>query len=556
MQIKEPQRFLSLWIFILILFLGSSLHGEMLLSPELAKSTTWLSLFAKKDQDRLRSLVSALDKARIAMIQDVQTTQDALLIYENKVRILETLLDRYRNDEAAFTSAEQWLELPPLSLIEAQKELSRLKQRYLADARAYADYKFGHRSAGTLLTYKQQEEILLKNGKAFADFIAPRIKSLGKTALKALALSLASRLQTHPDCPEEILDLVAAAEKLSSVLYRQWIVLLAQGSPSLIQPSALKGLKDTPEGQTFDKTLTLFSDAYTCKKQMRELIPVAISLRIYTDRLAHFIGTDEQIPLVSNEFLEKLFSDQIVQLCFSCSSNILLRHALFDILTMSWVYGTRPELWQDGRWPFGPIPPERVRTALLSLLAAPGAEPASAVDDKRPSQTSWEAILRAESFARQLQYPQDLSNLLSVLSEFMLQEQSFSLFFESQRYETERAELLHKLNKALYGAPSVSSLVSAVHNQAFLFIQWQSRELLPPELLGLLIQANKKNDNGELHPWLHPYILAVGRMRGIPGALLINNNLYGTETNSTLYMWANNGSFRLVYYTNRLGLQE
>jgi len=93
-------------------------------------------------------------------------------------------------------------------------------------------------------------------------------------------------------------------------------------------------------------------------------------------------------------------------------------------------------------------------------------------------------------------------------------------------------------------------------NQAFLLIQLNSQELLSPELLGLLIQSNKRVVNKELQPWLQSYLVKFGRMKGIPEGLLINKTLYGSETNCMLLIQTNNSVFRLVHYTNRLGIQE
>jgi hypothetical protein len=557
MVAKRRYGFLTVCGLLFLSVVGpAELPADSLLSPNLAKSTTWVSLFAKKDQERLRSLISSLDKTRTAMVQDTQTALESLSVYGDKVRLLEALLDRYRFDEGACIKAEQWLELPNLAPLEAQKELSRLKLLYLANARAFADYQFGHRSGGELITYSKQEEILVKNGKTLAEFIGPRISSLGKSALKPLALSLASRLELHPDCPSEITELALRAEKLTAALYRQWIIVLAGGSPAGILPTAFKGLKDTAEGREFERAITQFNASYTQKRQIRELLPSAIILGLYTDRLAQFADTGEPIPPLHKEFLEQFFSSDSTRLGKACSADSLFRRALVDFLTTSWVYGTRPELWQDGRWPFGALGPASVRAAIQQVLAETGSNLASDFTESPLSQPSWEAVHGAEAFVLKIQRTQDLSSLLSAVSELLLQDQACALFLESPRYETYRINLFQKLNRAFYQAPLVSALVPLSFNQAFLFMQWQSKDLLAPELLGLLLQANKKAVTKELQPWLRTYLLALGPARGIPEGLLINQTLYGTETNCNLFIQANNSSLRLVYYTNRLGIQE
>jgi len=554
---KEQKMFLLAWGVLVFLFVEPCwLWADTLLSPNLAKSTSWVSLFAKKDQSRLRSLVSALDKTRSAMVQDTQSALEALSVYGDKVRLLEALLDRYRNDEDVFIKAELWLELPPLAPTEAQKELSRLKLLYLTDARAFADYQFGHRVGGELLTYNRQEEILVKNGKALADFLGPRLTSLGKATLKPLALSLASRLQLHPDCPAEIAELALRAEKLPSALYRQWIILLARGSPAGILPTAFKGLKNTPEGQEFEEAIYIFNESYTQKKNIRELLPSAIILSLYTDWLAQLVDTGEPIPSLNTNFLEHFFSNSISQLAKLCSSDKIFRRALLDVLTTSWVYGSRPELWQDGRWPFGSIGPESVRAALLQVLIETAYDGSSEDAEDSLTQPSWEAVLGSEAFVVKLQNTQDLSGLLSAVSELLLQNQTCTLFLESPRYARDRSALFQKLNRAFYQAPSVSALVPLTFNQAFLLMQWQTKDVLSPELLGFVLQANKKSVTKELQPWLRTYLFALGSARGIPGGLLSNQILYGTETNCNLFIQANSSSLRLVHYINRLGMQE
>jgi len=190
-----------------------------------------------------------------------------------------------------------------------------------------------------------------------------------------------------------------------------------------------------------------------------------------------------------------------------------------------------------------------VRTALRPVVMGTDA-------DAGDTQANWNTILDAETFAVKVQKAQDLATLLPMVSEFILQNQAFELFLESPRYAAERAELFQKLQKAFYGAPSVSSLVPLPFNQAFLLIQLNSQELLSPELLGLLIQSNKRVVNKELQPWLQSYLVKFGRMKGIPEGLLINKTLYGSETNCMLLIQTNNSVFRLVHYTNRLGIQE
>jgi hypothetical protein len=551
-MVRTGQRFFLLVGSILLFAFAppTLLWSDSLLSPNLAKSTAWISLFAKKDQDKGKSLITALDKARNAMILDGQTSVESLSVYGDKVRLLEALIYTYNNDEAALLRAEQWLELPALSLLDAKKELARLKLLYASEGRAFADFQFGHRSGSELLTYSKQEEMLLKNGKAFADFLTPRISSLGKTSLKPLALSLASRLQLHPDCPPEIAELAAKAERLSSSLYRQWVLISARGSPAALVPAAFKGLQDSPEGRDFEKALRAFSESYNQKKKMRESVPTAIILGIYTDILANITDIKDAVPPLNLDFLNNLFSSQIVQLSKVCSTDPILRRSLLEVLSMSWVYASRPELYQNGLWPFGAISPEMVRTSLQPFVI--GTDDADAED----TQASWSTVLDAETFAVKVQKAQDLATLLPMVSEFILQNQAFELFLESPRYAAERAELFQKFQKAFYGAPSISSLVPLPFNQAFLLIQWNSQDLLTPELLGLLIQSNKRVVNKELHPWLQSYLVKLGRMKGIPEGLLINQALYGSEPNCMLLLQANNSVFQLVYYTNRLGIQE
>jgi hypothetical protein len=550
-MVRTGQRFFLLVGSILLFAFTppTLLWSDSLLSPNLAKSTAWISLFAKKDQDKGKSLITALDKARNAMILDGQTSVESLSVYGDKVRLLEALIYTYNNDEAALLRAEQWLELPALSLLDAKKELARLKLLYVSEGRAFADFQFGHRSGSELLTYSKQEELLLKNGKAFADFLTPRIGSLGKTSLKPLALSLASRLQLHPDCPPEIADVAAKAERLSSSLYRQWVLISARGSPAALVPAAFKGLQDSPEGRDFEKALRAFSESYNQKKRMRELVPTAIILGIYTDILANITDIKDAVPPLNFDFLSNLFSSQIVQVSKVCSTDPILRRSLLEVLSMSWVYASRPELYQKDLWPFGAISPEMVRTALRPVVMGTDA-------DAGDTQANWNTILDAETFAVKVQKAQDLATLLPMVSEFILQNQAFELFLESPRYAAERAELFQKLQKAFYGAPSVSSLVPLPFNQAFLLIQLNSQELLSPELLGLLIQSNKRVVNKELQPWLQSYLVKFGRMKGIPEGLLINKTLYGSETNCMLLIQTNNSVFRLVHYTNRLGIQE
>ncbi|WP_169311860.1 hypothetical protein [Gracilinema caldarium] len=532
------------------------IKADALLSPNLAKSTSWVSLFAKKDQERLRSLIVALDKTRAAMIQDTQNALDALSVYGDKIILLESLLDQYRSDEATFVKAEQWLELPPLSPLEAQKELARLKLLYLTEAKTFADYQYGHRTAGALLSYSKQEEMLLKHGKDLADFLSSRISSLGKSALKPLAVSLASRLQSHPDCPQAISELAALAEKLPTTLYRQWIVMVARGSPAIILPTAFKGLKDTLEGREFEKSLLLYNSFYVQKKQVRALLPLAMNLGMYTDRLAQFSGREDPMPSLNQDFLGQFFSKEIVQYGRLCSTDTMFRRALLEVLSLSWVYVSRPELWQEDRWPFGSLSPETIRNALLQVRDKTGLEHTGKDSDTMLSQVPWNAVLEAETFASKLQKPQELSHLLRLVSEFVLQNEACSLFLESHRYDADRNLLFQKFKTALYQAPSVSSLVPLSFNQAFLLMQWQSKDLLPPEILGLLLQAHKNVVTKELQPWLKTYMLTVGRSRGIPADFLINQNLYGTETNYNLFLLANKSGFRLVHYINRLGLKD
>jgi hypothetical protein len=554
---KSKTFFLFLYGLLLFIFISPlCIRADVLLSSNLAKSTSWVSLFAKKDQERLRSLITALDKTRTTMIQDTQTALDGLSVYGDKIMLLESLLDHYRGDETAFVKAEQWLELPPLSPLEAQKELSRLKLLYLTEAKTFADYQYGHRTAGVLLTYSKQEEQLIKNGKALADFLSSRISSLGKTALKPLALSLASRLQSHPDCPQAISELAILAEKLPTALYRQWIVLLARGSPAIILSAAFKGLTGTAEGRDFEKSLIAFNTSYIMKKKIRALLPLAMNLEMYTDRLAQFSGTEETIPPLHQDFLEQFFSKEITQYSTLCSTDTVFRRALLEVLSLSWVYATRPDLWQAERWPFGSLSPEIIRNALLQVQAETALQHSGEASDADMAQLSWNVVMEAETYVSKLQKPQELSRLLPLVSEFVLQNQATTLFLESQRYDTDRDRLFKKLKEALYQAPSVSALVPLPFNQAFLLMQWQSKDLLSPELLGLLLQANKKVGTKELQPWLKTYMMIMGRSRGIPADFLINPNLYGTETYCNLFIFANKSCFRLVHYTNRLGLKD
>jgi len=121
-MVRTGQRFFLLVGSILLFAFTppTLLWSDSLLSPNLAKSTAWISLFAKKDQDKGKSLITALDKTRNTMIQDVQTSIESLSVYGDKVRLLEALIYTYHNDEAALLRAEQWLELPALSLLDAK----------------------------------------------------------------------------------------------------------------------------------------------------------------------------------------------------------------------------------------------------------------------------------------------------------------------------------------------------------------------------------------------------------------------------------------------------
>ncbi|MCA1949656.1 MAG: hypothetical protein LDL24_03720 [Treponema sp.] len=492
--------------------------------------------------------MAELDKTRSAMIQDTQTVSEALVTYRNKIRLLESLLDRYRMNESAFIKAEQWLELPGLSVPEAEKELSRLRLLYFTEARSYADYQYGHRTTKEFITYSKQEELLLKNGKALADFLASRITKSGKSSLKPMALSLASRLMLHPDCPALISDLAVSAEQLPPSQYRQWINLLARGSPSVLTPSAIKGLADSAEGKSFEKLLTLFSTTYQRKRQIRELLPTGIVLSWYTDRLAGFSSTEGNVPALNTVFLQSLFSDKIAEYANACGQDQLLSGALLEILTQSWVYATRPELWAAALWPFGNITLDSIRFALQKLI-----QESEVVNDK--NDISWSTVVSAESYAVKLQKPQELSGMLPIVSEFMFKSEAFALFLESNRYEQNRNLLFQRLTKAFYNAPSVASLAALPFNQVFLLLQSQSMDLLQPEMLGLLIAKNQKITK-EQQPWLAAYVTKLGRARGIPERLLINSSLYGQESACMNYIHAGSSCFRLVFYVNKLESQE
>lgn len=549
MSIKKAL-YVSLYWFVLVTTMLSpeQLIAEQLLSQNLAKSTGWVSIFVKKDQDAIRSLVAELDKIRSAMIQDAQTVADALLTYRNKIRLLESLLDRYRSDESAFMKTEQWLELPGLSVPEAEKELSRLRLLYLTEAKSYADYQYGHRTTKEFLTYSKQEELLLKNGKALADFLASRITKSGKSSLKPIALSLASRMMLHPDCPALISDLAVRAEQLPSAQYRQWIILLARGSPSVLIPSSIKGLADSAEGKSFEKLLTIYSTTYQRKKQIRELIPTTIVLSWYTDRLAGFITTEENVPILDGIFLQGFFSDKITEYVNACGQDQLLSGALLELLSQSWVYATRPELWAPALWPFGTITPDSMRVALQKLIQEPEA-------GNDINEISWSTVVSAESYAVKLQKPQELTALVPIISEFMLKNEAFAVFLESDRYEKDRNLLFQRLTKAFYDAPSVASLAALPFNQVFLLLQSRSMDLLQPEILGLLIAKNQKVAK-EQQPWLAIYVSKLGRARGIPERLLINPHLYGQETACMNYIHASSSCLRLVFYVNHLESQE
>ena len=545
MLIKKPfYASICCFIFVIINIFPERLMAEELLSQNLAKSTGWVSVFIKKDQDPLRNLLAALDKIRASMIQDTQTVTEALLTYRNKVRLLASLLDRYRSDESAFMKAEQWLELPVISVSEAEKELSRLRRLYLSEARSFADYQYGHRTTKELLTYSKQEELLIKNGKGLADFLASRITKIGKASLKPIALSLASRLMLHPDCPTLIADLAARAEQLPAAQYRQWILLLARGSPSVLTPSAIKGLADSPEGKNFEKMLTVFNTAYQRKKQVRELIPSTIVLSWYTDRLAGFAGTDGTVPALHDLFLQGFFSDKIDEYVTVCGQEPLLSGALLELLTQSWVYATRPELWTEAFWPFGNTTADVIRIALQKLIQEP--EAGNDIKD-----ITWSTVVSAESYAVKLQKPQELSSVLSLVSEFMLKSEAFAVFLKSNRYEQERNLLFQRLTKAFYDAPSVASLAALPFNHVFLVLQSQSMDLLQPEILGLLTAKNQKVTK-EQQPWLSTYLAQLSPARGIPERLLINDTLYGQETSCMNYIHGGSSSLRLIFYANRL----
>ncbi|WP_304221611.1 hypothetical protein [Gracilinema caldarium] len=549
MSIKNAL-YVSIFCFVVVTIILSPerLIAEQLLSQNLAKSTGWVSIFVKKDQDAIRSIVAELDKIRSAMMQDTKTVAEALVTYRNKIRLLESLLDRYRSDESAFMKAEQWLELPVLTVSEAEKELSRLRLLYLTEARSYADYQYGHRTTKELLTYSKQEELLLKNGKALADFLASRITKSGKSSLKPMALSLASRLMLHPDCPAFISELTVSAEQLPPSQYRQWILILARGSPSALTTSAIKGLADSAEGKNFEKLLTLFNATYQKKKQIRELIPTGIVLSWYTDRLAGFASTEGNVPALNTVFLQSLFSDKIAEYANACGQDQLLSGALLEILTQSWVYATRPELWVAALWPFGNIAPDSIRIALQKIV-----QESEVVNDK--NDISWSTVVSAESYAVKLQKPQELSGMLPIVSEFMLKSDAFAVFLESNRYEQDRSLLFQRLTKAFYEAPTVASLAALPFNQVFLLLQSQSMSLLQPEILGLLIAKNQRVTK-EQHPWLATYVSKLSRANGIPEKLLINNNLYGQETICMNYIHAGSSCFRLVFYVNQLESQE
>lgn len=539
-------------VFLFVYIRPDQIHADTVLSNNQAKSTSWVSLFLKKDQTQLQKLIVDLDKTRAAMIQDTQTSREALSVYGDKLRLLEALLDKYKGNEPALVKAEIWLELPPLSEADAIKELHRLRILYWNEGRAFADFQYGHRSDKDFVSYAKQEESLLQTGKTLSDFLKLRIAKLGKTALKPLVLSLASRIGQHPDCPGEIEALAKAGENLPSSLYRQWALLLAQGSPSALVPSAFKGLPDSSESKNFEQELSVFSDACSNKKRVRELVPTAIALGWHTDRLAGLVPQIDSPPSFNHEFLEQFFSENILVLSSDCASDTILRRALLEVLTVSWVYSTRTEVWEGPFWPFGDLTPETLRASLIALISTStssiNANGTIFIED----QLSWERILSAEGFAKKIQSSMELTSLMTLISEFMLQDRAYSVYFKSTRYEESREVLFKKLNTAFYQAPNVSALVPIPFNQYFLILQWQSLDLVQPELLGLL-QANGYTFTKELHPWLLEYLMSLCKYRGIPLSIIVNKNLYGDEPYCILYAFANSSGIRLVNYINRLG---
>lgn len=539
-------------VFLFIYIMPVQIHADAILSNNQAKSTSWVTLFLKKDQTQLQKLIVDLDKTRAAMIQDTQTSREALSVYGDKLRLLEALLDKYKGNEPALIKAEVWLELPPLSEADAIKELDRLRILYWNEGRSFADFQYGHRNGKDFVSYAKQEEKLLQTGKTLSDFLKLRIAKLGKTTLKPLVLSLASRIGQHPDCPGEIEALAKAGENLPSSLYRQWALLLAQGSPSTLVPSAFKGLADSSESKNFEKELSAFADAYSNKKRVRELVPTSIALGWHTDRLAGLVQQTD-LPLSLNlGFLEQFFSENILALSPACASDTILRRALLEVLTVSWVYSTRTEVWEGPFWPFGKLTPEALQAPLVQLVAASTSSVHTDGVISSEDQLSWERILSAEGFAKKIQSSMELTSLMTLISEFMLQDRAYSVYFKSTRYEESREVLFKKLNTAFYQAPNVSALVPIPFNQYFLILQLQSLDLVQPELLGLL-QANGYTFTKELHPWLLEYLMSLCRYRGIPLSIIVNKNLYGDEPYCILYTFANSSGIRFVNYINRLG---